>query len=54
MIVTGCKTRQGYKMHAPAFPYLTTDYIGYALEGMKKKYRQDHGLRYRRIDWIIV
>ena len=54
MIVTGCKTRQGYKMHAPTFPYLTTHYIGYSLEGMKRKYRQDNGLKYRRIEWVIV
>ena len=54
MIVTGCKTNLGYKMRAPEFPYLTTHYIGYTLEGMKRKYRQDRGLRYRHIDWIIL
>lgn len=54
IIVTGWKTKQGYKMHAPAFPYLTTHYIGYSLEGMKRKFRQDHGLRYKHIEWIIV
>ena len=48
------KTRQGYKMHAPVFPYLSTHYIGYSLEGMKKQYRRDHGLRYKHIEWIIV
>lgn len=37
--VTGCKTKLDYKMRAPEFPYLTTHYIGYSLEGMKKKYR---------------
>ena len=52
--VTGWKTKQGYKMHAPTFSYLTTHYIGYSLEGMKRQYRQDHGLQYKRIDWIIV
>ena len=41
-------------MHAPEFPYLTTLYIGYSMEAMKKKYRQDHGLKYKRIEWIIV
>ena len=54
IIVTGCKTRQGYKMRAPTFPYLTTHYIGYALEGMKKTYRQDYDLKYKHIEWIIV
>ena len=54
MIVTGCKTRQGYKMRAPESPYLTMHYIGYSLEGMKWKYRQYHGLRYKHITWIIV
>ena len=54
IIVTGCKTRQGYRMHAPEFPYLSTYYIGYSLKGMKKQYRQDHSLRYKHIEWIIV
>ena len=54
IIVTGCKTKLGYKMHSPESPYLTTHYIGYSLEGMKRQYRQDHGLRYRHINWIIV
>lgn len=52
--VTGCKTRNGYKMHSPEFPYKTTLYIGYTLEEMKKKFRQDHNLKYKRIEWIIV
>ena len=54
IIVTGCKTRQGYKMRAPESPYLTTHYIGYTLRQMQQKYRQDHGLKYKRIEWIIV
>ena len=54
MIVTGCKTKQGYKMHSPAFPYFTTHYIGYTLEDMKRKYIQEHGLKYKHIEWIIV
>lgn len=43
-----------YKMHAPEFPYHTTVYIGYTLEGMKQKYRADHDLKYKRIEWIIL
>ena len=54
IIVTGCKTKMGYKMHSPTYPYLTTHYIGYTLTAMKRKYRQDHGLQYKHIDWIIV
>ena len=54
MIVTGCKIKLGYKMRAPESPYLTTHYIGYTLAAMKRKYRQDHGLQYKHIDWIIV
>ena len=52
--VTGWKTKLGYKMHSPTYPYLTTHYIGYTLAGMKRQYRQDHGLKYRHIEWIIV
>lgn len=52
--VTGCKTRNGYKMHAPKFPYLSTVYIGYTRTQMQKQYRKDHGLKYKRIEWIIV
>ena len=54
IIVTGYKTKQGYKMRNPMYPYLTTHYIGYTLAGMQRQYRQDHGLRYKHIDWIIV
>jgi len=56
MIVTGCynKIRGYYTMHAPAFPYATTTYIGYSLAGMKKKYRQDHNLKGKHIEWIII
>ena len=54
IIVSGWKTKLGYKMCAPESPYLTTHYIGYTLEGMKRKCRHDHGLRYRHIDWIIL
>lgn len=55
IIVTGCKTSRGdYRMHAPTFPYLTTIYIGYTLEGMKKQYRKDFNLKYKRIEWIII
>ena len=54
IIVTGWKTKQGYKVRAPESPYWTTHYIGYSLEGMKRQYRQDHSLRYKHIDWIIV
>lgn len=54
LYVTGCKTKYGYKMQAPTFPYLSTQYIGYSLAQMKKKYREDHNLRYKHIEWIIV
>lgn len=54
LYVTGCKTRYGYRMHAPTFPYTSTTYIGYTLKQMKKKYREDHGLKYKHIEWIIV
>ena len=54
IIVTGWKTKQGYKMRAPEPPYATMHYIGYTLEGMKRQYRQDYDLKYKRIEWIIV
>ena len=56
MIVTGCyiKSNGAYKMHSPQFPYTSTVYIGYTLEGMKRKYRQTHNLKYKRIKWIIL
>lgn len=54
IIATGCKTKLGYKMHSPTYPYSTTHYIGYTLTAMKRKYRQDHGLQYKHIEWIIV
>lgn len=54
IIVSGWKTKLGYKMCAPESPYLTTHYVGYTLEGMQRQYRQDHGLRYKHITWIIV
>jgi len=56
LMVTGTynKVNGYYKMHAPNFPYQTTVYIGYTLEGMKRKYRQDHNLKYKRIEWIII
>lgn len=55
MIVTGTYDRiHGYfRMHAPEFPYNSTTYIGYTLEGMKKKYREDNNLKYKHIEWII-
>ncbi len=55
MYVTGYKLSSGgYRMHSPNFPYLSTVYIGYSLEGMKKKFRKDHNLKYKHITWIIV
>ena len=56
MYVTGCYNKEHgwYTMHSPKFPYTSTVYIGYTLEGMKKKYREDHNLKGKYIEWIIV
>ena len=56
MMVTGSYNRVNghFKMHSPTFPYQSTVYIGYSLDGMKRKYRQDFNLKYKRIDWIIL
>lgn len=54
LYATGTCTNGNYKMHAPTFPYETTVYVGYTLNEMKRKYRQDHGLKYKRIEWIIL
>ena len=55
-IVTGSynKVNGNFKMHAPKFPYDSTTYVGYTLTEMKKKYRADHGLERKHIEWIIV
>ena len=56
MYVTGCYNKEHgwYTMHSPKFPYTSNVYIGYTLEGMKKKYREDHNLKGKHIEWIIV
>lgn len=56
MIVTGYynKVHGYYRMNSPTFPYDTTTYIGYSFKEMKQKYRKDHNLRYKHIEWIIV
>lgn len=48
------KRLNSYKMHNYIFPYDSTTYMGYTLEQMKKKYRQDNNLKYKHIEWIIV
>lgn len=55
MYVTGCKlSNGGYRMHSPEPPYQSTVYLGYTLEGMKRKYRRNHNLKYKHIIWVIV
>ena len=56
MYVTGCYNKEHgwYTMHSPKFPYTSTVYIGYTLDKMKKKYREDHNLKGKHIEWIIV
>lgn len=56
MYVTGCYNKEHgwYTMHSPKFPYTSTVYIGYTLDRMKKKYREDHNLKGKHIEWIIV
>ena len=43
-----------YKMHKPFPPYDSITYIGYTEKQMKKKYREDCNLKYKRIEWIIL
>ena len=56
MYVTGSynKVNGAFRMHKPEFPYDSTTYIGYTLNQMKRKYREDNNLKYKRIEWIIV
>lgn len=48
------KKSNSYKMHAPDFPYNSTVYIGYTLEQMKNKYREDNNLKGKHLEWIIL
>ena len=41
--------RNGFELHVSGFPYMT--YIGYSLREAKRKYRDDFGLRYKKICW---
>lgn len=56
MIVTGSynKVTGAYRMHSPVFPYKATVYLGYTRKQMEQKYRKDHGLKGKHIEWIIV
>lgn len=51
---TGTYNNGTYTMQAPAFPYESTVYIGYTLEGMKRRYRAINGLKRKHIEWIIL
>ena len=57
--VTGCynKDHNYFRMHDRTLEehlITSTVYAGYSLEGMKKKYREDHGLEGKHINWVIV
>lgn len=57
--VTGCynKDRNYFKMHDRTLDehlITSTIYSGYTLKGMQKKYREDHGLVGKRINWVIT
>ena len=56
MIVTGSynKIRGSYRMHSPVFPYDSITYVGYTLAQTKRAYRQQYGLKYKHIEWIII
>lgn len=56
MIVTGWynKVTGAYRMRDHEFPYLTNVYLGYTRKQMEQKYRKDHGLKGKHIEWIIV
>lgn len=56
MIITGSYSSKNnaYKMHEPMFPYKSTVYLGFTLEGMKRQYRIDNNLQKKHIEWIIV
>ena len=56
MIITGTynKINGHYRMQSPKFPYFSTVYIGYSLDGMKRQYRKDNNLKYKHIEWLIL